>query len=275
MTFATEIVAMVVGSPISHSLSPAMHNAEFSRRGSKFRYAAHEVTAGGLADFIRSIQGGRIVGLSVTMPLKDEACTVVDRRDEASKRCGSSNTISITADELIGYNTDGDGCVRALESSGSSVVGKSCVVLGAGGTGRAVVEACGRHGAREVVVINRSIDPANRAAACAENGRVGTMEDLEGADFLVNTTPLGMSGVAGDSMPADPARVDARCVVLDAVYSPLETPFLRALRMRGVTTIDGLWMLVYQAALQQRIWFDTDVDVQVMRAAAEAELARR
>lgn len=275
MRFATNVVAMVVGSPVTHSLSPAMHNAEFSRRGDDLAYVAHEVQAGGLADFLGSIRGGRILGLSVTMPLKDEACALVDRRDAASTRCRSSNTIAISAEEVVGYNTDGDGCVQALESTGRSVVDKTCVVVGAGGTGRAVVEACGRHGAREVVVINRSPEQAERAAACADRGRVGSAEDLESADFLINTTPLGMAGVADDSMPADPKRVAAGCVVLDAVYSPLETSFLRTLRLRGVTTIDGLWMLVHQAALQQKIWFDVDADVPTMRAAAEAELTRR
>jgi shikimate dehydrogenase len=275
VTFAANVVAMVVGSPVAHSLSPAMHNAEFARRAESSRYVAHEVPSGGLADFVESVRGGRIVGLSVTMPLKDEAFALVDRRDAASSRCGSSNTIAITAGELVGYNTDGDGCVNALESSGTSIVDRSCVVLGAGGTGRAVVEACGRRGAREVIVVNRSIEPAERAASCADNGRVGSLDDLERADFIVNTTPVGMSGVADDSTPVDPARVAAGCVVLDAVYTPLATPFLKALRSRGVTTIDGLWMLVHQAALQQRIWFDVVADVQVMRAAAEAELARR
>lgn len=275
MTITADVVAMVVGSPVAHSLSPAMHNAEFSRRGERSRYVAREVSAGGLAEFVQSIRGGKIVGLSVTMPLKDEAFSLVDRRDPASTRSGSCNTIAITTEGLVGYNTDGDGCVRALESLGGSLAGRSCVVLGAGGTGRAVVEACGRHGAREVVVINRSIDPATRAATCADSGRVGTLEDLERADFIVNTTPLGMSGVADDEMPVDPALVPVNCVVLDAVYTPLTTPFLLALQARGVKTIDGLWMLVQQAALQQKIWFEVDADVQVMRAAAEAELARR
>lgn len=275
MTFATNVVAMVVGSPIAHSLSPAMHNADFLRRGDDLLYVAHEVQAGGLAEFVRSIRGGSILGLSVTMPLKEEACVLVDRRDSASTRCQSSNTLAISAEEVVGYNTDGDGCVRALESTGRLVVDKKCVVVGAGGTGRAVVEACGRRGAREVVVINRSPEQAARAAACADRGRVGSSEDLASADFVVNTTPLGMAGVADDAMPVDPARVAASCVVLDAVYSPLETSFLRALRARGVTTIDGLWMLVHQAALQQKIWFDVDADVATMRAAAEAELARR
>ena len=275
MTVANDVVALVVGSPVAHSLSPAMHNAEFRRRGEDHSYAAHEVVRGGLRDFVASLRGGRVAGLSVTMPLKDEAFELVDRRDAASSRCGSVNTISFDDGVVSGWNTDGDGCVRALESTGKSVVEATCVVLGAGGTGRAVVEALGRRGAREVVVVNRSPEAAHRAASCADVGIVGSASDVERAGFLVNTTPVGMKDVGDDEVPIDPRLVPPGCVVLDAVYSPLVTPLLAGLRDRGVTTIDGLWMLVHQAALQQEIWFGYHADIAVMRAAAEAELARR
>lgn len=266
---------MVVGSPVAHSLSPAMHNAEFRRRGENRSYGAREVARGELKTFIDSLRGGEVAGVSVTMPLKDEAFELVDRRDAASIRCGSVNTISFDDTIVSGWNTDGDGCVRALESRGKSVVDRTCVVLGAGGTGRAVVEALGRRGAREVIVINRSLEPARRAASCADTGRVGSVDDVERADFLVNTTPLGMSGVNDDVVPVDPNVVPIGCVVLDAVYSPLTTPLLSRLLVRGVETVDGLWMLVHQAALQQEIWFGFKADVAVMRNAAEAELSRR
>jgi shikimate dehydrogenase len=275
MSVAPDVVALVVGSPVAHSLSPAMHNAEFRRRGERQTYAAHEVARGGLEKFVVSLRGGRVAGLSVTMPLKDEAFDLVDRRDAASTRCGSVNTISFDDGVVSGWNTDGDGCVRALESTGKSVVDATCVVLGAGGTGRAVVEALGRRGAREVVVVNRSSQAAHRAASCADVGIVGSASDVERADFLVNTTPVGMKGVGDDEVPIDPRLVPVECVVLDAVYSPLVTPLLAGVRDRGVTAIDGLWMLVHQAALQQEIWFGYHADVAVMRRAAEAELARR
>jgi shikimate dehydrogenase len=273
--FDADVVAMVVGSPIDHSLSPAMHNAEFARRSDHRRYVAHEVKAGDLAAFVHSIRGGSVRGLSVTMPLKAEAFALVGRRDAASTRCGSVNTISIGSEVLAGFNTDGDGCVRALESTGRNVAGSCCVVIGAGGAARAVVEACGRHGAREVVVLNRSSAQAEVAAACADVGRVGSPDDIGRADFLINTTPLGMSGVADDAMPVEPERIGDHCLVLDAVYSPLVTKFVHALRSRGVEVLDGLSMLVHQAALQQRIWFGVDADVRVMRGAAEVELSRR
>ena len=280
MTDSPKIVAMVVGSPVVHSLSPAMHNAEFRRRGEDRTYVAREVERGELKAFVDSLRGGEVAGLSVTMPLKDEAFEIVDRRDASSTRCGSVNTISFDGAIVSGWNTDGDGCVRALESVGKTVVDATCVVLGAGGTGRAVVEALGRRGAREVIVINRSGDAARKAASCADVGRVGSNDDVERADFVVNTTPLGMSGVNDDAVPVDPNLVPAGCVVLDAVYSPLVTPLLSALqqptfRERGVVTVDGLWMLVHQAALQQEIWFGFKADVAEMRNAAEAELSRR
>jgi shikimate dehydrogenase len=272
---SSNVAAMVVGSPVVHSLSPAMHNAEFRRRGEDRIYVAREVARGELKAFIDSLRGRDLAGVSVTMPLKDEAYELVDRRDAASIRCGSVNTISFDDAIVSGWNTDGDGCVRALESSGKTVVGKTCVVLGAGGTGRAVVEALGRRGAREVIVINRSAESARRAASCADVGRVGSSGDVEGADFLVNTTPLGMSGVNDDAVPVDPSLVPSGCVVLDAVYSPLTTPLLSRLQGRDIATVDGLWMLVHQAALQQEIWFGFKADVAVMRHAAEAELSRR
>ena len=275
MTIEPNVVAMVVGSPVAHSLSPVMHNAEFRRRGEERLYVAREVARGELRAFVDALRGGPVAGLSVTMPLKDEAYEIVDRRDAASNRCGSVNTISFDDSVVSGWNTDGDVCVRALEMGGKSIVEATCVVLGAGGTGRAVVEALGRRGAREVFVINRSLEGAHRAAACAEVGRIGSARDVERADFLVNTTPVGMTGVHDDDTPVDPNLVPGGCVVLDAVYSPLVTPLLERLRDRGVETVDGLWMLVHQAALQQEIWFGFRADVAVMRDAAEAELSRR
>lgn len=271
----TTEVALVVGTPVAHSLSPAMHNAEFRRRGEPRSYGAREVQPGGLARFVESLRGSAVVGLSVTMPLKEEAYALAIDRDSASTRCRSANTISLAGNRVRAWNTDGDGCVRALESHGATVGGATCVVIGAGGTGRAVVEALGRRGAREVIVVNRSSDAAANAASCADQGRVGSESDVSSADIVVNTTPVGMNGVAGAQMPIDPAMISDRALVLDAVYSPLVTPLLASLGQRGVRTVDGLWMLVHQAVLQQEIWFGLRSDTDVMRSAAEDELARR
>jgi len=273
-----QVFAAVIGHPVSHSLSPAMHNAEFQRRGISGVYVARDLTEEGFADFLGRSRGTTLRGLSVTMPLKDAAFDLVDVRDDYAQRSRSVNTITFSSDgRMRGSDTDGRGCVEALRRFGCTVDGRRCLVLGAGGTARSIVVALDQAGAGEVVVINRSIDKANEAAACASSGRVGSATDASSCDVIINATPVGM--VVGD-VPSVESPIDCHLIapdsfVLDAVYAPLETRLLRESRERGAFTVDGLWMLVYQAVLQQAEWFGVDADVDLMRQSAEAQLARR
>lgn len=262
----------VIGSPVAHSLSPVMHNAVFARLGMDATYGALDVRPEDFASTVEALRHSDYVGLSVTMPHKDAALRISDDVSDEARRVGAVNTLSFVDGRIVGHSTDGTGCVRALEHHGVVVDGSRCVVLGAGGAARSVIVALATRGARDVVVVNRTRDKAVAAIDGLDRCRVGTVDDLAGAQVVVNCTSVGM-GTSESPVPRESLR-EVGCV-LDAVYFPLRTSLLDDAVAFGAIGVDGLWMLVYQAVEQQRIWFDHAVDPVVMRDAALAELARR
>ena len=268
------VVAAVIGSPVRHSLSPALHNAAFAAAGVNWVYAAFDVAAGQAGQALAAMRNLGLGGLSVTMPHKHDVAQLVDALDPAAAALASVNTVVRAGDgTLVGYSTDGAGFVASLAESGVQVQQKRVVVLGAGGAARAVVDALARAGAGEVAVVNRTAAAAAMAASLAGSvGRVGGEADVALADVVVNATSVGM-GTA--EIPVNPELLSAGQVVADLVYHPLETALLAGARARGCVVVDGLGMLVHQAALQQQLWLGVLPDTSVMRAAAVRELASR
>ncbi|MGI9645404.1 MAG: shikimate dehydrogenase [Ilumatobacteraceae bacterium] len=266
-------LAAVIGSPVAHSLSPVIHRAAFAAAGVDWSYVAFEVAPGAGAAAVESMRTLGIAGLSVTMPHKADVAAAVDELEPPAVALGAVNTVSWSGDRLVGSSTDGDGFVSSLAAEGVGVTGIAVAVIGAGGAARSVIDALGRAGAGSIRVVNRTADNAERAASLAAVAEVGEPADVGTADLVVNATSVGM-GDSGDLACApDLLRCDQ--VVADLVYHPLETPLLAAAAERGARTIDGLGMLVHQAALQQQRWLGTLPDVAAMRAAAESELATR
>jgi shikimate dehydrogenase len=273
ITGATRLTG-VIGSPVRHSLSPALHNAAFDALGLDWRFLAFDVPAGSGADALVGMRALGIEGLSVTMPHKQAVARAVDVLHTSARALDAVNCVARLADgRLEGRNTDGAGFLDSLGDHGVSVTGRSVVVLGAGGAARAVAVALAEAGADAVVIVARSAAPALQAAALAGPvGRVGTMADIRGVDIVVNATPIGMGS---GELPLDPALLHAGHVVADLVYQPLDTALLGAARSAGASTIDGLGMLVHQAAHAFTVWTGQAAPVAAMRAAAEAELAGR
>ena len=264
--------AAVIGTPVSQSLSPAMHNAVFEDLGIDAEYGALDVSSSDFDGTIERLRHSEYVGLSVTMPHKDAACRISDELSQVARRIGAVNTISFRNGTISGDNTDGAGCIRALGHHGVVVDGARCVVLGAGGTARSVIDAVVAGGAREVIVVNRTEGNTLRAIDGLERCRIGSVADVSGSDIVINCTSVGM-GTNESPIPSE-SLAGVGCV-LDAVYHPLRTKLLDIAVAAGSKAIDGLWMLVFQAVEQQRLWFGHDVDALVMRSAAVAELARR
>lgn len=272
-------VAAIIGDPVVQSLSPAMHNAVFHQRKLDWTYVAIEVREDALDGVLQTLGGTSIKAFSVTMPHKEavfemlsSVSTNLGEVDESAKAARSVNTIAIRSGRMFGSNTDGDGCCNAIEQAGVGIAGSRVVVVGAGGTARAIVATLARRGASDIAVINRTESRARDAVACADVARIGSVDDIATANILINATSVGMGS---QESPVDAARLHASLVVLDAVYQPLETTLLRDAKNAGTVTVDGLWMLVHQGALQQRAWFDEIGDVQLMRQAALDELAHR
>ena len=259
-------VAALIGSPVGHSLSPAMHNAAFAAGGLDWVYVAFDVPPGGTPQAIEAMRALGIAGLSVTTPHKEAAASAVDSLAPAAAALRSVNTVVASGDgSLVGHSTDGDGFVASLAEAGVGVDGVCVAVVGAGAAARSVIDALGRGGATDIVVVNRTASHAAEAAALCPVGRVGTAADLAGAAIVVNATSVGLGS---DDLPFDPALLHAGQVVADLVYHPLRTALLDAATEQGCRTVDGLGMLVHQAALQQHLWTGLHPDTSVMREAA-------
>ena len=272
-------VAAIIGFPVSQSLSPPMHNAVFRQRKLDWSYAAIEVQEDALSGVLQTLSSKGLLALSVTMPHKEAVFEILNdpsndlgEVDESARAARSVNTIAVSGGRLIGSNTDGDGCCNAIEQAGVGIAGSRVVVVGAGGTARAIVATLARRGASDVAVINRTESRAQDVVASTNVARVGKAEDLADATILINATSVGMGT---QETPVDATRLHSALVVLDAVYHPLETTLLRDAKSAGAKTVDGLWMLVHQGALQQLAWFNEIGDVQLMRQAAVDELAQR
>jgi shikimate dehydrogenase len=191
------------------------------------------------------------------------------------------NTVTNVDGQLVGDSTDGPGFIDSLAELGWSPAGKSCLVLGAGGSARAVVLALGAAGAERVEVVARRPEQALEVAALAgEAGMVATVDAADAADLVVNATPVGMAGVAldgSDELPfgLDSKRLGPGQLVADLIYAPDTTQLLASARARGAGTCNGLGMLVHQAARQVTIWTGRDAPIEVMSAAALLELGKR
>jgi len=267
-------VAAVIGSPVRHSLSPALHNAAFAAAGVDWVYTAFDVADGGAEAALDAMRTLGLGGLSVTMPHKEAVARAVDVLSPAAAALRSVNTVVRRADGLLeGHSTDGDGFVASLREAGVDPAGRDIAVVGAGAAARAVIDALGRSGATSIAVINRTPGKAATAADLAGGaGVVGDSAHVAAAHIVVNATSVGMGS---EALSVDPALLRRGQVVADLVYHPLDTALLQAARSAGAQVVDGLGMLVHQAALQQQLWLGRLPDTGLMRAAAVRELTAR
>ena len=275
---ATTTLAAVIGSPIDHSLTPRLMNTAFASADLDWTCVAFDVAADRLPDALVGVRALGIAGLSVTMPHKESAAACVDRLTAEAEILGAVNCITNEAGVLTGHNTDGEGFVRSIVSgSGFDPRGRRCVVFGAGGAARSIVLSLARHGADEIVVVNRSVARAERCAALAGVvGRVvaldGAHSDLRDADLIVNATSVGMGDPNPDDVPFDASIVHGGQLVVDIVYRPLVTPLLAVARSRGATGANGVAMLAHQAAIQFELWTGVDAPIDAMVSAVADSL---
>ena len=270
---ASTQLAAVIGSPVRHSLSPAIHNAAFAATGLDWAYLAFDVDEAAVGAALAGSRALGLRGLSVTMPLKEAVARTVDRLSDRARILGAVNTVVVRPSGLVGDNTDGPGFMAALPG-GWEATGRRCLVAGAGGAARAVILALAEAGAAEIVVVNRSEERAATAVALAPGvARPGAFADVAGADLVVNATPSGMAGtpIAAGTL-IGPELLRAGQVVVDLVYHPVRTALLEAASDRGAVAVDGVGMLVHQAAHAFTLWTGMPAPVEAMAAAARAAL---
>lgn len=281
ITGATRSVG-VIGLPVRHSLSPAIFNAAFAACGLDWAYLAFEVPEGAAGLAMAGVRALGLEGVSVTMPHKAAVLDALDELSDDAATLGAVNCVVRRGATLVGHNTDGPGLLDALVlDEGIEVAGRTIAVVGAGGASRAVCRALGSAGAAAVVVVNRSAAPAAQAASLAGAvGRVGSPADVAEADVVINATPLGMGVVVtttgeAEPLPVEPGLLSAGQIVVDLVYHPAVTPFLDAARARGARGVNGLGMLIHQAAHAFRLWTNEEPPLEAMSAAAVATLVHR
>ncbi len=267
----------LIGHPLEHSISPQIHNAAYRSMGLDAVYVCLRVR-GDAAKAVRAARDLGIGGLNVTIPYKSEVLKALDAIDDLAKKIGAVNVIRF-GDETRGYNTDVGASIRALkEVAGNDLSDRSALVLGAGGSARAVAFGLAQEGCA-VVVLNRTASRSARLARDVSShipwARISSgglnpeelKEAIQRSEIIVNATPAGMYPNVGESL-VDPGMLRPDAIVMDLVYNPPETKLLRDASKLGCKTVGGLKMLVYQAADSVEIWTGRKAPIDVMMSAA-------
>jgi len=268
----------LLGHPIAHSLSPAMHNAALAHLKLDWRYEARDVPPEKLSAVFGQAREEGVLGMNVTVPHKLAALALADQVDSSARWFGAVNTIVARGTRFIGCNTDGYGLVHALrEKFGLELKGKSVIILGAGGAGRAAAMQCAMEKARRIFLVNRTGAKAEslageiRAHFPAAQVEVSLPPNWK-ADLIINATSLGLH--PHDPKPIVCGQINGVPFAYDMIYRPAETKFLRCARDSGAKTANGLSMLLHQGVQSLQLWLDAHAagknlhaPVDVMRAA--------
>lgn len=268
----------VFGHPIAHSLSPVMHNAAIRALNIDYVYVPFHVMPEKLAEAVDGIRAMVIAGVNVTIPHKERVIGYLDEVSRYSQRIRSVNTIANVDGYLKGDTTDGPGFLRSAEAEWGKLDGCKTLILGAGGSAKAVTFALAEIGCR-IVIANRTRERAEELAGClgqvfeAGEFRVTGLdgqelcEELSGVDLVVNTTSVGMHPDT-DGIPMPPELLHPNLLVYDLVYNPARTRLVVEAERRGAKALTGLKMLVYQGALSFEMWTGIEPPVDVMEGAA-------
>ena len=274
----------VIGDPVLHSKSPVIHGAMLTALGlDDITYTARVVRRGELPDYLGWARENGVIGCNATMPHKEDLVPLMDELDSAAQAIGSVNTVCLRNGKLFGHSTDGPGFLAALEHElHVSPAGRTITLLGAGGAARAVACALAQAGAARVYVCNRTEERAAALCALDPSGcltpagfDIETLSRLSAqSDLLINCTNLGMADCSGQF--ADFSFLDAlprEAAVYDLIYHPAETELLRQASLRGLTTRNGLSMLVWQAVLALEYFLDRPLNRESLSGIAAAALS--
>lgn len=277
----------LIGYPVGHSLSPAMHNEAFRQQRMNCFYGAYAVEPAQLKAAVEGFRALGFLGVNVTIPHKEAVIAFLDEVAPTARQVGAVNTVVNRGGRLIGYNTDGWGFISSLEESGVKPAGVNAVVLGAGGAARAVAVHLALAGVRRLTVSNRTLEraeelaqvvqavsadvPIQGVAAFSSEERIALID----AGLIVNCTPLGMRTDEAATPIPDINLLPQQAVVYDTVYTPAETRLIKDARQRGIKAVGGLGMLVHQGACAWEYWFGRRGPVSVMAAAAKTALEGR
>ena len=269
----------IFGYPISHTLSPAMHNAVIKALGLDMVYLPFEVKPSNLKEAINGIKSLGIIGVNITIPHKESVIRFLDDISEEARLVGAVNTIVYKDRKLVGYNTDGSGYMASLkEELGFNPKSKRIIIIGAGGAARGILAALATQKPKSITVANRTLSRAvslikafkgkfrdTRFEAIDLDNNMLKMS-FNSVDLLINTTSVGMKQSKALKIPLE--TLPKIAIVSDIIYNPLETLLLKKAKKLGLTTHGGLGMLVHQGARSFKLWTGMDAPMNVMRKAA-------
>ena len=269
---STKVVGLI-GEPVEHSFSPPMHNEAFKTLGLDYVYVPFNVSPDNLKSAIEGANSLNIQGLNVTIPHKINVIKYLKELDPIAELIGAVNTIDFK--NLKGYNTDGIGCIRAIEEV-TKIKDKNIVVAGAGGAARAIVFYLAKYGAEEVDILNRNLKKAENlandllASNLISNVNSSDISEISkfisDADILIDTTPVGMHPNVSDEPIVKAADIHEELVVNDIVYNPNETVLLKEAIKANAKVVYGIKMLLYQGAESFKIWTGREAPIDVMEA---------
>lgn len=274
----------VIGDPIAHSLSPALQNFLIRHFALPFNYEAMQIRQNDLPEMMQRLRRGEFRGINVTLPHKQTVLSFLDELDTTAAKIGAVNTIVVEEGRLIGYNTDVRGFLRCLETAGIAIANRKAFVLGAGGAARAVIFALLQANVEPIIVCNRSAERAATLFAAFANHAPNQLQYVpwpKRADWikknavhlLINTTRVGM--YPHDDESPLPAHVfAAQMAVIDLVYNPVQTKFLRTANSAGAKIVNGLGMLIDQGVAAMELWCGKQLEVDEIYSSLENELMR-
>lgn len=270
----------LLGSPVSHSISPQMHNEAFRQLGLDYIYLAFDVKEDSMPKVVDGLRGMNVRGFNVTMPDKNIMATLCDKLSPASQIIGAVNTVVNDNGVLTGHITDGTGYMRALQAEGHNIIGKKMTMLGAGGAATAIFVQAALDGVSEISIFSRHGKFYERAEKIIEKLRERTSCKLRLFDYedeavlkreiyesaiLTNGTSVGMAPNTDASIITDISMFHSDLIVSDVIYNPRETRFMRLAKEVGCPVYNGLGMLLYQGAEAFTIWTGKEMPVDIVR----------
>jgi len=278
ITGKTRVVG-ILGYPVEHSLSPLMHNAGFQALGLDYCYVPFPVAPDNLGQAVQAVRALNLAGVNVTIPHKEAVIPFLDELAPEAASIGAVNTIVHQDGQLVGYNTDGKGFLLSLtEGLNLDIQGRTIVLLGAGGAARGVGMELARAGAGRLILINRNLERGQELARDIARHTGGNIEArpweegimaeaLSGAQVLINTTSVGMYPHCHVPPVVNPELLPEGLAVCDLIYNPMTTSLLEAAEAKGLRTLSGWGMLLYQGVLAFELWTGHKAPVELMKEA--------
>ncbi len=270
----------LLGSPVSHSISPMMHNESFRQLDLDYVYLAFDIGTEQLDTVVNALRVMNVRGFNLTMPHKNAMCTLCDSLSPAAEIIGAVNTVVNDNGHLTGYNTDGIGYMRALKDAGHDIIGKKMTILGAGGAATSIFVQAALDGVSEISIFSRRSPFFKRAETIIQtlmektNCKISLYDfddpailrrEIADSAILTNGTSVGMAPNVDHSLITDTTMFHKDLIVSDAIYNPRETKLLKLAKEAGCQTQNGLYMLLYQGAEAFKLWTGEEMPVSIVK----------